>query len=219
MRFIFKLVITSSVVLFSSCQAGLSGLGSNQGPLQPPSNSQSQISPRTKGSTLTGIVVWPQEAAPLKDLRFKILANTPTQTWKTESDAQGQFRFENVEWPQTNTPWRMEAQSISNPNLIFKCLYQAPTASSESKPMEMTLTSTAMVALLDQARKMNSPVMSVSTERLTQSDSMPLIETLKNSMMPYLNTPLERPLEEMPEIKALLEQSVKKLETLPGLQP
>jgi len=221
MQFALKLSLGICFLGLSACQSGLSGLVNT--PADPAqlnqNNGQSQISPRTKGSTLTGIVVWPQEAAPLNDLRFEIQAITPAKTWKTQSSPQGQFKLENLEWQTNSAPLRMEAKALANPNLVFKCLYLPQTAAAEPKTMEMTLTSTAIVALLDQARNMNSQVMLLSPARLSQNDTQPLVDAVKNSMMPYFNAGLKAPLETMPEVSAMLDQTVKKLETMPGMLP
>lgn len=222
MQFVFRLSLGIGFLVLSACQSGLSGLVSthtNQ-PNQNATPDHSQITPRTKGSTLTGIVIWPQAAVPLNDFRFEIQAITPTQTWKTQSNPQGQFTLENLEWPATETTWRMEAKALANPHLVFKCLYKPQKASAEPPAaMEMTLTSTAIVALLDQARSMNSPMMHLSPSRLSQADTLPLVETVKNAMMPFLKADLNMPLEKMPEVAAMLNQSVKQLETMPGMLP
>ena len=223
MQFAFKLSLGICFLVLSACQSGLSGLvNTHSDPPNPSQNQttgQSQISPRTKGSTLTGIVVWPQEAAPLNDLRFEIQAITPAKTWKTQSSPQGQFKLENLEWQTSSTPLRMEARALANPHLVFKCLYLPASATAEPQTMEMTLTSTAIVALLDQAHSMNSQVKQLSPARLSQDDAKPLVEKVKNSMMPYFNAGLKAPLETMPEVATLLDQTVKKLESMPGMLP
>jgi hypothetical protein len=223
MQFAFKLSLAICFLVLSACQSGLSGLvNTHSDPPNPSLNQttgQSQISPRTKGSTLTGIVVWPQEATPLNDLRFEIQAMTPAKTWKTQSSPQGQFKLENLEWQTSSPPLRMEAKALANPHLVFKCLYLPQTTATEPQTMEMTLTSTAIVALLDQARNMNSQVRQLSPTRLSQDDAKPWVEKVKNSMMPYFNDNLKAPLETMPEVSAMLDQTVKKLETMPGMLP
>ncbi|MGE3725781.1 MAG: hypothetical protein AB7I41_09530 [Candidatus Sericytochromatia bacterium] len=223
MQFAFKLSLSICFLGLSACQSGLSGLVNTHSvqlnPSQNQTTGQSQISPRTKGSTLTGIVVWPQEATPLNDLRFEIQAITPAKTWKTQSSPQGQFKLENLEWQTNSAPLRMEAKALANPHLMFKCLYLPQIAAAEPQTMEMTLTSTAIVALLDQARNMNSQIMLLSPARLSQSDTRPLVESIKNSMMPYFNASLKAPLETMPEVSVMLDQAVKKLETMPGMLP
>jgi hypothetical protein len=127
--------------------------------------------------------------------------------------------LENLEWQTSSLPLRMEAKALANPLLVFKCLYLPQTTAAESQTMEMTLTSTAIVALLDQARNMNSQVMQLSPARLSQNDTQPLVDAVKNSMMPYFNAGLKAPLETMPEVATLLDQTVKKLETMPGMLP
>jgi hypothetical protein len=203
------------LLVLNACQSGLSGLVSSDS-LKSDQSQNTSITPRTKGSTLEGIVIWPQEMLAPASLQFEIRIASADQTWTTLSDSQGHFQVNDLQWKGAAPMLRVEAKAMHNPQLVLKTLFQTQAIPTQMNT-QITLTSTATVALLDQAQGMKSMLMNMAPERLNQVDTQPLVEDVKNAMMPYLNTPLTQPLEHMPEVQKMLEETVQKLEKMPGM--
>jgi len=203
----------AGLMLLSSCQVGL--------PAAPVALTADQmlslsITPRTKGSTLTGVVLWPSEMAVPTALSFEIKVSGRDLAQSAMSDAQGHFQLENLPVAEMGERLRIEARAMANPQLVLKALFKPPGASG-SMQTQVSLESTAVVAVLDYARSMSSPLMNLAPERFMMPDVQPMVAEVKQRMMPYLSQTLEKPLEAMPPVQNQVQQMLKKLEAMPGM--
>ncbi len=189
-------------LLFLAGLTASCGLASNPGLNVSQTGVQSQLTPRTKGETLLeGIVVWPTAALKPNSMQFQINYFVDQQfTGQLKTDSQGQFRLQELP---AGSHLRLEAHLPDRPQLVFK---QEVMLASKDQVMksEISLDSTAAVALMDYDKKMGNRLASIETKALMKDDTMPMIQKIKDSMMPYLNQ--NQAIEDMASVQSMIQQ-------------
>lgn len=164
---------------------------------------QSQLTPRTKGETLLeGVVIWPTEAIKPSSMQFGIkLFVDKKLTSEIRTNALGQFALKELP---SGSHLRMEAHLIDRQQLVFK----QEIMLSKTDPLvksEISLESTAAVALMDYDKKMGNLLASQETKDIMQANKMPMIYNIKDSMLPYLNLSANQTLESMPAVALMIQ--------------
>lgn len=173
------------------------------------------ITPRTKGSTLlNGTVVWPDDIQAPAELKFEVhwIADGQGNTVRSAED--GSFVLDVPAHSQV----RLEAKAMHDPELVFKTLIDTPAEGGEIQA-QISLESTAITALMDQAVAMHSPLESLPLEVFTQNALHPWIEPVAQSMKPFLATNMQQSLESMPSVQDALETARQQLESLQQEDP
>lgn len=206
--------------LCSACQFGyglaMPDLDRQDGQITPRTKGPTlDITPRTKGSTLlNGAVIWPADIARPEVLSFEIQGLANNTKTVVQSAADGSFLLELPE----NTQVRLEAQAKFDPELILKAVIQVPKQA-ESERVEISLASTAVVAMMDYARTMGSGLEDLPMEKFHDPEIMPQMNQLEASMKPFLETNMQSTLENMPPVQEAMKMTHAELQRLSKEDP
>lgn len=217
-------LIACGLIGLNACQVGLSTpaiLPQDSREVTPRTKGPTlDITPRTKGTTLLmGQVIWPAEAQPLDDTRFRVEILTPAGKMITETSADGRFAFPDLAVP---SELRLIASSIAKPILKLKVDLQTSVGQGEAGlTTQITVESTAISALRDYAQQAESAVQMLSLEAFGDPAVRALMRPVCESMLHILSSKekmdnLSQSLESQSEVRLSLEQSQQALEALQG---
>ncbi|MGV3525603.1 MAG: hypothetical protein ACO1RX_15355 [Candidatus Sericytochromatia bacterium] len=172
-----------------------------------------EITPRTKGGTLLNArVLWPADAPLAVVPTMNMYLHLDQQILSGQSDPQGRFWVNALP---AGESIRMEAHLATQPQLRLKALMR--TAEGDgliSKQMDLTLETTALVAILDWAL-VHHRSLSLEGEQLADPTVRDALERVEAVMRPYylnLTAPLDRPVDQQEPVLQVLEQVVSDLE-------
>lgn len=156
-----------------------------------------ELTPRTKGSTLLkGRVLWP-DGSVISPTGFAItLLRDGEIISAVMSDQSGEFEL--PEAPEQGR-LRIEARASHDPELILKReleLYREQLYAET----QISLETTALVAVLDKSREMGSVLHQLPLRQLEDSVDRAL-EQVQQEMMPFLERDMQQSLEQMPTVK------------------
>lgn len=199
---IFSKILTPMLLLCTGCQVGLglpqANLSQQEAQITPRTKGPTlSITPRTKGSTLlNGSVIWPDDIKPPSSLSFEIQSIGENNKTSIVTAHDGSFSL----ILQANTQVRIEAKAIFDPELVFKTIVQVPETD-EAVPIKISLESTAIVALMDHALQAQSTLQNMPMESYERPEIMPKINEIKERMKPFLSTNMQSNLESMPNVQ------------------
>ncbi|PKL79837.1 MAG: hypothetical protein CVV27_01270 [Candidatus Melainabacteria bacterium HGW-Melainabacteria-1] len=192
--------------LISGC--GLTGLGPSSLPVGELSLADAQITPRSKGGTLTivpgskggtlkGNVVWPDSVAALTSKQFELKIFAKDRLIASgQTDPNARFTLRDLP---PDREFRMEAHVPGRPFVILRSLVRTQ-ASQQEVAGELSMLSTAVTALLQRSPELSQ----LGPERLLADDLRPHLEQVVRVMTPYLDQTLNSPIETLAEVQSAL---------------
>lgn len=211
------------LLLLLSCGCG--GL-TGYGPSAPPAGtliltSAREITPRTKGGTLTitpqskggtllGNIVWPTEVKALSSRRFDLklyYENVLISQGQTDSEA----RFSLVDVPAAGE-LRIEASVPGHPFVTLRRLVDLAELGQTPGAQEVSMLSTAATAIVLDARGSSQAWAQIAPQRLLATDLAPLVEPLAKVMTPYLDAELKGPIEKQEPVLQAISQARQAIE-------
>lgn len=162
------------------------------------------IVPRTKGGTLSGGIVWPAEVKGLDSKRFdlKVYAGE-TLLAQGQTDADGRF----VLWQLPSAGQiRIEASVPGQPYVRLRRLVDLREPLQE--PQSLSMLTTAASAIL-----LSLPA-GISPQRLLEPDILPILAPLAQQMTPWLDQQPQAPIETQPAIARTIAEVSQKVSDL-----
>lgn len=174
------------------------------------------ITPQSKGGTLKGAILWPREVAPLpnKQLILKIYSGHLLLA-EGQTSLQGHFTLSSLP---LNSALRLEAQVPGKPFVVLRRLIETSETDFQNLNTDISMLSTAELAVLQDAQKVQSRLAQVPLARLAEEDAQALLAPLVEVMTPFLDASLSAPIESQPGVQAAITQTRQALEKSLDLQ-